>query len=358
MYRHSGIGRYLRNLFPQVLPLLEADRIRVLGRCDVFGDSVWLKDARVELVENSAEIYSVAEQMLNLTNAYRETNLLWVPHFNVPLYYGGPIVVTIHDVAPLAMPGILGNSLKRAYAKLLIGRAVKQAQAIFCVSEFTARELRERLRVPAEKITVTYPGLDLAWPATAVPHVEADGVPYVLYVGNVKPNKNLGFLLRTFAHIRDAVPYRLVLAGKMRGFGTEDVAVIRQAEEMGDRVRFTGEISDDELIALYAGASALCLPSLYEGFGLPLLEAMQLGCPVLCSTAGSLPEIAGNAALYFDPRDEAELSKRLLQVQDVAVMDELRRAGRVRVEQFNFVKCAEQTTRVLNQTMAQACDSM
>jgi len=355
MYQHSGIGRYLRNLFPQLLPLLEADRIRILSRRELLGETAWLQDGRVELVEEPARVYSVAEQILRLKGVYRQTSVLWVPHYNVPLYYGGPTVVTIHDVAPLAMPEILGNSLKRAYAKLLIARAVKQAAAILCVSEFTARELRERLSVPAEKITVTYPGLDMGWPKMAIPHVEANGVPYVLCVGNVKPNKNLGFLLRTFAGIRESVPYRLVLAGKMRGFGTEDLAVIRQAEEMGDRVRFTEEISDDELISLYAGASALCLPSLYEGFGLPLLEAMQLGCPVLCSTAGSLPEIAGDAALYFDPRSEAELAKRLLQVEDSAAMDELRRAGRVRVEQFSFARCAEQTARVLNRTMAEGC---
>jgi glycosyltransferase involved in cell wall biosynthesis len=353
MYQHSGVGRYLRNLVPQLLPLLEAERIRILSTRELLGDAAWLQDKRVELVEESASIYSIAEQILRWKGDHWQTSVLWVPHYNVPLYYGGPMVATIHDVAPLAMPEILGNSLKRAYAKLLIERAVKQAAAILCVSEFTAKELRQRLSVPAEKITVTYPGLDAGWPQTATPHVEADRIPYVLYVGNVKPNKNLGFLLRAFARIRDSVPYSLVLAGKMRGFGTEDLAVIQQAQQMGDRIRFTGEISDDELISLYAGASALCLPSLYEGFGLPLLEAMQLGCPVLCSTAGSLPEIAGAAALYFDPRNEEELAKRLLQVEDSAAMNQLRSAGRVRVEQFSFARCAEQTARVLNQTIAE-----
>jgi glycosyltransferase involved in cell wall biosynthesis len=184
--------------------------------------------------------------------------------------------------------------------------------------------------------------------------VEEEGLPYVLYVGNVKPNKNLGLLLRAFARVRDAVPYRLVLAGRMRGFGTNDEAVIRQAEAMGDRVRFTDEISDEELISLYAGARALCLPSKYEGFGLPLLEAMQMECPVLCSSAGALPEVAGESALYFDPNDDAELAKRLLQVEDFRLMDGLRKAGRVRVEEFSFARCAEQTATVLNRTMAEA----
>lgn len=354
MYRHSGIGRYLRNLFPLLLPLLDVDRVRVLARREILEGATWLNDPRIHVVEASAKIYSVAEQALALRRAYEKKSVLWVPHYNAPLYYSGTMVVTMHDVAPLAMPEILDNAVKRVYAAMLIRRATKQAEEILCVSEFTACELGERLRVPADKITVTYPGLDAGWPKTAAPHVEADGVPYVLYVGNVKPNKNLGFLLRAFARVGNKVPYRLVLAGKIRGFRTEDLAVIQQAEAMGDRVRFTDEISDKELISLYAGASALCLPSLYEGFGLPLLEAMQLGCPVLCSTAGALPEVGGEAALYFDPRDDADLAKKLLQVEDSPVMDRLRQAGRMRVEKFSFARCAERTAAVLNKVMGEA----
>lgn len=351
MYRHSGIGRYLRNLFPLLLPLLDVDRVKVLSRSEILEGSTWLADPRIELIEEPAGIYSLAEQALVLRRIYRERNVLWVPHYNVPMYYSGPMVVTMHDVAPLAMPEILDNAIKRVYAAMLIRRAAKQAAEILCVSEFTARELKERVRVSQSRITVTHPGLDAGWPKTAVPHVEPDGIPYILYVGNVKPNKNLGLLLRAFSRIWEEVPYRLVLAGKIRGFGTEDLAVIQQAEAMGDRVRFTDEISDKELISLYAGAQALCLPSLYEGFGLPLLEAMHLGCPVLCSTAGSLPEVAGDAALYFDPRDDAGLAGRLLQVEDSELMDSLKQAGRRRVEKFSFARCASQTAAVLNRVI-------
>lgn len=351
MYRHSGIGRYLRNLFPLLLPLLHADRIRVMGESGLFADAPWLKDSRIEFVEEHAKIYSPGEQMMGLRNAYRHTHLLWVPHYNGPIYYSRPMVVTVHDVAPLALPEILSNDAKRAYAALLIKRAVKQAAALLCVSEFTASELRTRLHALPEKITVAHPGLDSEWPTSAAPHIEADGVPYLLYVGNVKPNKNLGFLLRAFSRVCDAVPYRLVLAGRMRGFGTSDHAVVRQAESMGDRVRFTDEISDAGLISLYAGARALCLPSLYEGFGLPLLEAMRLGCPILCSTAGSLPEVAGDAALYFDPHDEVALAQRLLEVNDENLMQKLRAAGRSRVTLFSFQDCAVRSAVVMNRLL-------
>jgi glycosyltransferase involved in cell wall biosynthesis len=371
MVRHSGIGRYLRNLLPLLIPQLHADEIHILASSSVLagfegaglqprhnrstltpalaaeGPNAWLADPRIRLIETSAPIYSLAEQ--RLLTSVPNNHLLWVPHFNAPLYRRGPLAVTIHDIAPLALPQILNNALKRAYAKLLITRAVSQADAILCVSDFTRTELTTRLHVPAEKLTVTHPGLDTDWPHTAPPHIEPDSTPYLLFVGNVKPNKNLSLLLRAFAEVQHRIPHRLILAGKLHGFGTNDEAVLRQAQSFGDRIRFAGEVHDPVLQHLYAGASALVLPSLYEGFGLPLLEAMSLGCPVLASTAGSLPEIAGNAALYFNPHSPEELAARLLQLNDTALMDNLRTLGRARVQHFSFQTCAHQTATILNQ---------
>jgi glycosyltransferase involved in cell wall biosynthesis len=263
------------------------------------------------------------------------------------------MVVTIHDIAPLAMPQILSNPIKRAYASLLIHRATTQANAILCASNFTRSELSTRLHIPAEKMTVTPLGLDtdwpaIAWPSTALPHLEPDAIPYLLYVGNVKPNKNLPLLLTALATVQARLPHRLLIAGKTEGFGTNDDAVLQQAKFLGDRVRFTGEVTDAALQSLYAGASALVLPSLYEGFGLPLLEAMSLNCPILASTAGSLPEIAADAALYFNPHDPAELSARLLQVQDPTIATNLRTRGRTRLQHFSFQTTAQQTATVLN----------
>jgi glycosyltransferase involved in cell wall biosynthesis len=350
MFRHSGIGRYLRNLLPPLLPLLDADHIRVLGSRDLFASAPWLSDPRIELFATSAAIYSPQEQLLSLRGAYRDTDLLWVPHYNAPLWHSGRMVLTIHDIAPIALPQILGNALKRGYARLLIQRAIQQATAILCVSNFTLAELT-RLGVPAEKLTVTHPGLDSAWPLSAPPHREPDGAPYLLFVGNIKPNKNLGLLLRAFASIQHRVPFRLVLAGRIKGLGTADSAVLQQAASLGDRARFTGEIDDATLQSLYAGAAALVLPSLYEGFGLPLLEAMQLGCPVLASSAASLPEVGGDAALYFDPHSVSDLAACLLQVSDSAAMDSLRARGRLRVTHFSFARCAQQTAAVINRLL-------
>ena len=349
MYRHSGIGRYLRNLVPPLLPLLHCDSVRVLGTRELFSEEPWL--TQVELFETAVAIYSPAEQALPFTAAFRDTDLLWVPHYNAPLAYRGRLALTIHDIAPIALPETFSSALKRRFARLLIQRGVAHASAILTDSDFTAQEMIQRLGVPAGKITVAHLGLEDSWPADARAHREKDCVPYLLYVGNVKPNKNLSTLLKAFTQVQDRIPHRLLLAGRIRGFGTGDEAVIRAAESFGDRVRFTGEISDSVLISLYRGATALVLPSLYEGFGLPLLEAMQLGCPVLASTAGSLPEIGGDAALYFDPRDPASLAARLLEIQDGTVIETLREAGYARITQFSYAKCAARTAEVLNRLL-------
>jgi glycosyltransferase involved in cell wall biosynthesis len=352
MYRHSGIGRYLRNVFPLLLPLLEADKVRVLASRNLVGDESWLSDPRIELAETSAPIYSPQEQLLALRGAYRGSDLLWVPHFNAPLRYTGPLVVTIHDIAPIAIPAILSSPLKRSYSRLLIERAVRQAAAILAVSQFTRQELITRLAVAPGKITVAPLGLDRDWPANRdqppAPHIEPDACPYLLFVGNVKPNKNLALLLEAIAATADRLPYRLIVAGRIHGMGTGDDAVLRRARAMGDRVRFAGQVSDTELCSLYAGAAALVLPSLYEGFGLPLLEAMAAGCPVLASNAGSLPEVGGEAALYFSPDSANELAACLLRLQDVPAMDALRGLGHQQLQQFSFERCAIQTAAVLN----------
>jgi glycosyltransferase involved in cell wall biosynthesis len=354
MYRNSGIGRYLQNLMPQLLPLLHADRIRIIVTPNLLRDRhtkqdpAWLRDPRIEVHLTSAAVYSPKEQFLPLTRAYRDNTLLWVPHYNAPLLYRGRLALTIHDIAPIALPQIMGNALKAAYASLLIRRSVAHADTIVCDSEATAAELRNHLHTDPDKLTVVPLGLDEHWPSNAVPHQEPDGTPYLLYVGNVKPNKNLSLLLTAFKGVQHQLPHRLVLAGRMRGFGTGDEAVIRQAEAFGPRARFTDEIPDAELIALYAGADALVLPSLYEGFGLPLLEAMQMGCPVLSSNSTSLPEIGGDAALYFDPHSAQSCADCLLRVLDRPLMDRLRTAGRIRAASFTYAHTAAQTAAILN----------
>jgi glycosyltransferase involved in cell wall biosynthesis len=354
MYRMSGIGRYLRNVVPLVLPLLEAKNVRILGsRLDLAAEA-WSADPRVKVVDSKASIYGIEEQALVLTGAFRNTDLLWVPHYSVPLLYRGRLAVTIHDVCHLAMRESLNGGIKRGYARVLFENVARRASAVFCVSDFTASEVQKYLPIPQSKIYVTRLGLDVNWNANTNTRIVSGGNPYFLYVGNVKPNKNLGTLLRAFRQIADQIPHRLVVVGKMSNMKTVDDAVIREAATFSSRVHLAGEVSDELLKQYYRGAEFFVFPSLYEGFGLPLLEAMGMGCPVLSSSASSLPEVAGDAALYFNPRDSSDLAEKLLQIaSSPSLRAFLVERGFRRLKMFSYQDCATQTARVLNMLMTE-----
>src|SRR5271154_3466734 len=147
MYSMSGIGRYLRNVVPQLLPLLEAKKIRVIGDRERLLADGWSKDSRVEVFDSRAGIYGLEEQALALNGALRGTNLLWVPHYSVPMLYTGRLAVTIHDMCHLALPQALNSVVKRSYARLLYENAARRASAVFCVSEFTAGEVQRYLPI-------------------------------------------------------------------------------------------------------------------------------------------------------------------------------------------------------------------
>lgn len=354
MYRMSGIGRYLRNLIPLVLPLIDANHIRVIGDASDLQTADWSKDPRVELYASDAGIYGLMEQALVLTGAFRGAALLWVPHYSVPLFYPGRLVVTIHDVCHLALPESLNSNIKRMYARLLFSNAARRADAILCDSEFTSLEVQRFLRVRASKVHVAHLGLDATWDARATPHVEPNAVPYFLFVGNLKPNKNLSTLVKAFRLVMGAIPHRLIIVGKAENMKFVDQSAVGEAGELDSRVHLAGEISDQRLVEYYRGAEALVFPSLYEGFGLPPLEAMSLGCPVLCSNASSLPEIAGDAALYFDPRDTSDLAAKLLRItQAPELRSHLVQRGLDRVGMFSYKTCARQTADVLNSILSE-----
>lgn len=354
MYRSSGIGRYLRNLIPLVLPRVEAKHLRVVGSASELTAEDWSKDPRVEVFESSAGIYGVQEQALALSGALRGTELLWVPHYSVPMLYSGRLAVTIHDVCHLALQESLDGNLKRMYARLLFSSVARKADAIFCVSEFTSSEVQRYLHVPADRIQVTHPGLDARWDPSVSPHREPDGVPYFLFVGNLKPNKNLGVLLTAFSQVTGQIPHRLIIVGKADKMKTVDGNVIYEAEKLSGRVHLTGEISDQRLMEYYRGAEALVFPSLYEGFGLPLLEAMSLSCPVLCSNTSALPEIGGDAVMYFNPRDPGDLAEKLVEIaRTPELRSQLVQRGLTRLQMFSYEECARQTAEVLNRLLGE-----
>jgi glycosyltransferase involved in cell wall biosynthesis len=268
-------------------------------------------------------------------------------------------VVTVHDLSYEIFPDD-APPRDRLVLGTLLARSARQANAVIAVSENTRRDIVRRLHVPEERITVIY--------EAAPPHIRrvndahvrdrvhaAYGItsPYVLAVGNVQPRKNLLRVITALAALRhEGVVIQLVIAGKSRAAASE---IVREVNKNGlqNDVILTGYVPDADLAALYSGALVLAYPSLYEGFGLPVLEAMTCGAPVVTSSRSSLPEVAGDAALLVDPTDAAAITDALRAVisrPDLAA--QLREKGYRQAARFSWQRAAEQTLAVYDRVLA------
>jgi glycosyltransferase involved in cell wall biosynthesis len=202
--------------------------------------------------------------------------------------------------------------------------------------------------VSPDKIKVVLQGVDPSW-FTPAKNPSPRAKPFLLYVGNIKPHKNLSRLVDAFGRIKDQIPHDLLLIGQKEGFRTGDQKVEAQSRVLGERIAFTGYLPTERLRDYLAHATALVFPSLYEGFGLPMLEAMACGCAVIASNAASLPEVGGDAALYFEPRLPSEIAAKILEVvQDEALRQSLKKRGLARAREFSWEKTAEETSRVID----------
>lgn len=347
----SGIGTYIRNLVPRIARARPDWRVSLLGRVDAMRELGWDELENATLVECRSRIYTIAEQVELARRMPAGVDAFWSPHYNIPLFHRARLVVTVHDVFHLAMPQFAPRLAQRAYARLMFDAVGRRADAILCDSEFTRRELRRFVPGVRVEPVVTHLGVDPVWrEATGSAR---RGRPYVLFVGNVKPHKNLVRLVQAFGRIRDDVPHDLLVVGRREGFRTADADVARMADGLDGRVAFTGEVPFAELRALVAGADVLVAPSLYEGFGLPPLEAMAVGCPVLVANAASLPEVCGDAAVYCDPLDVTDIGEKLrAMLADGALRDTQRARGRAHVERFTWERCAGETLAVLDGVLA------
>lgn len=282
----------------------------------------------------------------------RSPDVLFVPAHVLPLLHPRNSVVTIHDLGYLAFPQAhpVARRLELHLTTLWSARA---ARRLIAISQATKADLVRHYGVAPDKVSVVAHGLapqfrpaDRA--AIAAVQVRA-GISgdYLLYVGTVQPRKNLARLITAFAQADLPSTLQLVIAGK-RGWLTE--TIMRRAAEVGvaERVRFIGYVADADLPALLGGALAFVFPSLYEGFGMPVLEAMACGAPVLTSATSALPEVTGAAALLVDPRDAGAIAAGLTRLAtDAGLRADLRERGLARAAAFTWERCAAETLRVL-----------
>lgn len=346
MIQASGIGTYLQNVLPRIIAARPDWHFDLMGRPEEMQGQAW-GPAHVSVIPFDSAIYGLAEQVQLAVRTPRDTDLFWSPHYNIPLGHRGRLLVTVHDLCHLALPHLVKGAHRRAYARFMFSAVKRMASRIVCDSEFTNGEFR-RLVGWGEHLPVTvHLGVGPRWfslTANGRPHPN----PYILFVGNVKPHKNLATLVEAFGRIVSSVPHDLLIAGKESGFITADRASRHAAAALGERVRFTGELARESLEQLFLHADAFVFPSLYEGFGLPPLEAMACGCPTIVARAGSLPEVCGDAALYFDPTSSEELASVMVHLlSDVNLRQGLAERGRCRAARFPWDRCATQTLDVI-----------
>ena len=292
----------------------------------------------------------LAEQFL-LPRLVRRARLdvLWSPGYTAPAFCARPQVVSVLDMQYKRFPQDVSWLAARAM-DVLYPAAARRADAVVAISEFAKAEAVRFLGVPPEKVTTTLLAADPAFGAPGgPPPPELAGAPYVLCVAHTYPHKNVALLVRAFSRIAAEIPHRLVLVGKPR-FGEPDVAAALRAAPAGRVVRFPG-LPWPELIALYQHADWFAFPSLYEGFGLPVLEAMRAGAPVLTTRAASIPEIGGDAVRYADGRAEAAFAAALRAAVSLppAARAQLVAAAKRRAETFTWDASAERLWYVLQQ---------
>lgn len=347
----AGIGTYITQLAPRIIELNRDLSFSLVGDPDRLAALPWGDQENVRIEPFQAGMYSLREQLRLPVHLADGSSLLWVPHVSVPVSYAGPLVTTVHDTFHLTMPELLGGLHKRAYARFMYGVVRRKSDVVLTVSEFSKRELIGRAHVPPERIRVTPLGVDGHW-FKPPPGASPDASSYFVFVGSVKPHKNLSGLLRAFELAQARIPHKLVIIGRREGLLTADRNLEATANRLGDRLQFTGYIDDALLKRYIAHAEALVLPSLYEGFGLPPLEAMASGCPVLVSRTASLPEVCGNAALYCDPARPEDIAEKIVTLlSDRSLRETLRRRGLEHARSFSWDRCAEQTSAALRECL-------
>ena len=285
-------------------------------------------------------------------------NVYFSPFYPFLPYMSGGLVLTIFDLTPLTHPHChLPNAI---YVTRITMQWAKRAKRLLTFSDAVKAQLIEIFRFTNERIIVT--PLAPAEHFKPQPKEFVESVmrkyglaeSYVLYVGVVEPRKNLNVFLRAFARLKNELPHRFVIAGSL---GWYSDSVLAEIEKLGlqNRVTIVGYVPDDELPALYCGADAFIYPSLAEGFGLPVIEAMACGTPVLCSNAPALPEVAGNAAIMIDPRDEDAWTHALKEMLiNKELRSELSRLGIERAREFSWKQTALKTLKAFEEAALDA----
>jgi glycosyltransferase involved in cell wall biosynthesis len=347
--KHRGIGRY-------VLELVKGLKSHPANKLTYYYYSEDQKDYFSSLATKQWpwRWYSLAEQIfLPIKIAKEGIELMIFPHFNVPLFCPVKFWMVIHDLTIWHFPASRATTLPKPIywlkvylSKMLLVISALRAEKIIVPTEFVREDVIKTLGLKPSKILVIYEGKELSNLAEAL--VELPTVvnkPFFFYVGAAYPHKNLEFLIKTWGEFNQSGEYQLVLVGRQDYFYKQ-----LKNQTHNSSIIFFGEATDLQLMTLYKKSQALVFPSLYEGFGIPPLEAQNLNCPVISSNASCLPEILGESVIYFHPKQVESLLAALREfVSDPGCADRLRQAGFINCQRFSWEKFGQEWLKLLDQ---------
>jgi glycosyltransferase involved in cell wall biosynthesis len=362
-YRSAGISRVIRHLLSE-LPSVPGDERYVAFAPDSTVNRQLLSDGRFEthltrLPVDSPLVRIPWEQTVLPVEAARSgADLLHALGFVSPFAWRGPTVVTVYDLSFLRFPHLF-NRGNRAYLGTFTPPSLRRADRVITISEHTRQDVVELCGVAPDRVTPILLATDErfkpASPEVATAFREEKGLPdrFVLYLGTLEPRKNVELLVRAYAALRaeGSVDHVLVLAGA-RGWQYEPIFQLVQELDLEEHVRFPGFVPVNEQALWYSSAAVFAFPSVYEGFGLPLLEAMACGTPVVASRISSLPEVVGDAGVLVDPSDVAGLCSAM---RDLLEDDQRRAAlsvaGLARARTFSWARMAAETVQVYREVL-------
>ncbi len=364
LIEETGVGRYIRNLIAELGTLDQTNEYRIFLREKSF-HAFKEPNRRWKKIVADVPWHTLAEQF-QMPRLYEKEglDLVHIPYHNPPIFYRGRTVVTIHDLTILHFSTGKATTLPRPLYVLKrlgyvvgLGVGLIKAKHIIAVSHATKREIIDHFRIRPDKITVTYEGVDHNL-TSSIRDQKLDsrriGDPYFLYVGNAYPHKNVETLINAWKLVLSRLPpkatHKLILVGNEDFFYKRLKAYVRE-RDLEDRVVFFGAADDEELIRLYKGALAFIFPSRMEGFGLPALEALSLGCTVLASNISVFHEILGDHAVYFEPNDPESIAGAISGCMKKVAPNKESEILQNFLKQYSWKKLAKETLQIYDRVV-------
>jgi len=355
----DGIGVYTRSLLAELDKLNSGKTIVNFGHCDTFATHNLfpghLKSCLpLPYPAATALSYLTSLPFPGASKLQSKIDLFHAPDHYIPRLGKIPVVATVMDAIPLAHPEWVSKQL-RAVKNRVFRQLARSAQRIITISEYSKADIEHYFGIPAERISVTHLGVDPVFAVPVAPDVKAAVLAryglqpgFFIFVGTIQPRKNVARIVEAHRMLPEELQRDcpLVIVGR-NGWGSDDLLAELQALESRGCGRWLNDVADAELHALLQSARALVYPSLYEGFGLPVLEGFAAGLPVISSNTTSIPEVAGDAALLVNPEQSAEIAAAMLRlVDEEALAIDLKERGRQRVKRFTWDRCMQQTVGV------------